>query len=136
MIKAIFADTSYWIALFDRKDQNHKDSVKLSKHLKTSGIIVSDFIVFETITFINTSVKNHSLAMLFLDFIYEQDNIEVVEIGTALKEKSLQIFKDYDDKDFSFTDCSSFALMTSLNIKNAVSFDEHFSQIGIAVNRF
>ncbi len=135
-MKPIFADTSYWIALFDRKDQNHKRSVKLSEHLKTSRIIVSDFIIFETITFLNTSVKNHSLALLFLDFIYEQENIEVLEIGTALKEKSLQIFKDYDDKYFSFTDCSSFALMVSLNIKNAVSFDEHFSQIGFNANRF
>lgn len=134
-MSAIFADTSYWIALFDRKDQNHKRSVKLSEHLKTSRIIVSDFVVFETITFINTSVKNHSLAMLFLDFISEQDNIEVVEIDTVLKENALQIFKDYDDKDFSFTDCSSFALMASLNIKNAVSFDEHFTQIGIIANR-
>ena len=134
-MRAIFADTSYWIALFDRKDQNHKTAVKLSVRLKASRIIVSDFIVFETITFINSSVKNHSLAMLFLDFIYEQDNIEVVEIGTELKEKSLDIFKDYNDKYFSFTDCSSFALMASLSIKNAVSFDKHFSQIGITTNR-
>ena len=134
-MKAIFADTSYWIALFDRRDQNHKHSVKLSGHLKTSSIIVSDFVVFETITFLNTSAKNHSLAMLFLDFIYEQDNIEVVEIDTVLKKKALQVFKDYDDKEFSFTDCSSFALMASLNIKNAVSFDKHFSQIGITTNR-
>jgi predicted nucleic acid-binding protein len=135
MMRLIFADTSYWIALFDRKDQNHKCSVKLSVGLKSSRIIVSDFVVFETITFLNTSVKNHSLAMLFLDFIYEQDNIEVIEIGSELKEKSLQVFKDYYDKDFSFTDCSSFALMAFLSIKNAVSFDKHFSQIGITTNR-
>jgi hypothetical protein len=134
-MKPVFVDTSYWIALFDRKDQNHKRSVKLSEQLKTSKIIVSDFVIFETITFLNTSVKNHSLALLFLDFIYEQDNIEVLEIGTVLKKNSLQIFKDYYDKDFSFTDCSSFALMASLNIKNAVSFDRHFSQIGILTNK-
>jgi len=32
------------------------------------------------------------------------------------------------DKDFSFTDCTSFSIMSSLKLKGAFAFDKHFEQ--------
>jgi predicted nucleic acid-binding protein len=36
--------------------------------------------------------------------------------------------KRYTDKDFSFTDCTSFSIMRSLKLKSAFAFDKHFEQ--------
>jgi len=36
------------------------------------------------------------------------------------------IFEGYRDKDFSFTDCASFAIMKSIGLEVAFTFDRHF----------
>ncbi|MBI4822940.1 MAG: hypothetical protein HY805_01755 [Nitrospirae bacterium] len=41
-----------------------------------------------------------------------------------------KLLEKYSDKDFSFTDCTSFALMERLKIKTAFTFDAHFTQYG------
>ncbi|MDT7605420.1 MAG: uncharacterized protein QOF61_3417 [Acidobacteriota bacterium] len=41
-----------------------------------------------------------------------------------------EIFRDYADKDWSFTDCASKALIERLGIKTAFAFDRHFRQFG------
>ena len=40
------------------------------------------------------------------------------------------LFQRYRDKAFSFTDCTTFALMTRLRIAAAFAFDIHFRQYG------
>ncbi|MBI2455423.1 MAG: hypothetical protein HYV46_04720 [candidate division NC10 bacterium] len=38
------------------------------------------------------------------------------------------IFLRHADKDFSFTDCTSFALIETKRLEAVLSFDRHFSQ--------
>lgn len=44
--------------------------------------------------------------------------------------KAWKIFEKYSDKDFSFTDCTSFIVMKMLEINEVFSFDKHFEQYG------
>jgi predicted nucleic acid-binding protein len=41
-----------------------------------------------------------------------------------------QIFFSFDDKQWSFVDCLSRAMMERLSIQRAFAFDEHFRQFG------
>jgi predicted nucleic acid-binding protein len=43
---------------------------------------------------------------------------------------SNDILPQYADKGFSFTDCTSFALMERLDINTVFAFDDHFAQYG------
>jgi len=45
-------------------------------------------------------------------------------------ERAMEIFKQYHDKDFSFVDCMSFAIMNQQNLFQAFTFDQHFAQAG------
>jgi predicted nucleic acid-binding protein len=56
--------------------------------------------------------------------------IRFERIESERMEAALQIFFAYEDKDFSFTDCTSFAVMKELKLKRALSRDKHFSQMG------
>jgi predicted nucleic acid-binding protein len=46
----------------------------------------------------------------------------------SIEDAAFTIFKRYTDKDFSFTDCTSFSIMKSLKLKSAFAFDKHFEQ--------
>ncbi|MEJ2555027.1 MAG: hypothetical protein P8186_02095 [Anaerolineae bacterium] len=41
-----------------------------------------------------------------------------------------ELFKRYDDKTFSFTDCTSFSVMSRLGLNHAFTFDADFTQTG------
>jgi predicted nucleic acid-binding protein len=47
-----------------------------------------------------------------------------------LEKAAWGIFEKHTDKEFSFTDCTSFALMEAEAIRNVFTFDQHFSQYG------
>jgi len=43
---------------------------------------------------------------------------------------TIDLFRNRADKEWSFTDCSSFILMQEYQIQMAFAFDEHFRQAG------
>jgi hypothetical protein len=43
------------------------------------------------------------------------------------------LFFRYGDKDFSFTDCTSFILMRELKLREALTTDRHFLQAGFGI---
>ena len=130
MKKAVLIDTGFWIALFDRRDVNHlsaKNSLK--PLLKDYRLYLSDFIVFETITYLNCSIKRHDLAMRFLTKVQEPALTTLV-VDQTIKAQALESFEKYSDKDLSITDCTSFVLMQEKGIQLYAGFDDHFQQMG------
>ncbi|MFW6111111.1 MAG: type II toxin-antitoxin system VapC family toxin [Thermoproteota archaeon] len=51
-------------------------------------------------------------------------------VKPQIEEKAWEIFKKYQDKDFSFTDCTTFAMMEEEALSTAFTFDPHFQQYG------
>src|SRR2546426_9584278 len=62
-----------------------------------------------------------------------QPNDRVVWVDESLFERSVEIFRGSDRRTWSFTDCSSFALMKQLSISEAFAFDAHFKEAGFTV---
>jgi len=56
--------------------------------------------------------------------------IDIVHVAPEIESQAWEIFKKYSDKSFSFTDCTSFAIMQQLEINQAFTFDSHFIQFG------
>ena len=48
-------------------------------------------------------------------------------------ENARALFFRYADKDFSYTDCTSFVVMQQLKLKQALTTDRHFKQIGFQI---
>jgi uncharacterized protein len=135
-MKLIFVDTGAWVALNNSSDKYHFIAVSAHKSLLDSGYfyITSNYVLDETYTFLlyNTGHKKAVEFGTDMTSFAEEGAIQVIQIDEELQKKAWTIFESYSDKDFSFTDCTSFAICDSMEIKEAFSFDKHFEQYWIA----
>ena len=127
----LFVDTSAWLALNDRSDQYHSEAVSRLNTVAKQKIelVTSEYVVDESITIIRYRVS-HKAAVVFGDALMSSTIVTLADITDEERFRAWMLFKKYDDKELSFTDCTSFALMNKLKLRKAFAFDDHFKQIG------
>ncbi|OGM61002.1 hypothetical protein A3A75_01965 [Candidatus Woesebacteria bacterium RIFCSPLOWO2_01_FULL_39_10] len=64
--------------------------------------------------------------------MYSPD-ILIERVGRADEVKSWKLFQKLDGRGVSMIDCTSFAVMRRLKIKEAFAFDEDFKNLGFKV---
>jgi len=127
----LFVDTSAWLALNDKNDQYHGKAISRLNVVKRQKIelITSEYVVDESLTIIRYRVS-HGAAVIFGDALMDSTIVTVIDITADERFQAWLLFKKYDDKELSFTDCTSFALMNKLWLRKAFAFDDHFKQVG------
>jgi len=125
---SVFVDTSAFYALADRTDLRHS-SAKRFVELNTELLVTSNLVIHETITLIRTRL-GHAAAVKFGRRLFDEHITPVLWVTPRDEREAWATFQRYRDKQFSFTDCSSFALMQRHGIPSAFAFDEDFRQIG------
>ncbi len=130
----LFVDTSAWLALYDSDDGHHKNAVKKSVDIRKRKIdlVTSDYILDESITIIRHTVS-HKAAVAFGESIMNSGIVKIVRVTDETFFGSWEMFRQYDDKRFSFTDCTSFILMKMMGTRRAFTFDRHFRQAGFEI---
>lgn len=133
-MRRIFADASGWIALNSRRDQLNRVSVEVNRALLQRGVryVTTNFVLDETYTGLRTRVS-HQAAVDFGERIRSSRTIQVVYVTEELEEEAWNLFKGYSDKEFSFTDCTSFVVMRRLGLVEAFTGDHHFEQMGFVI---
>jgi predicted nucleic acid-binding protein len=130
-VKFLFVDTAGWIACADATDAAHRPANEARDRWMEQGglLLTTDYVVDETLTLLR-----FRLGLPAAEAWWQQVDAsprlrwEVITIARA--EKAREIFFGYRDKDFSFTDCTSFAVMRELKVREALTTDHHFAQIG------
>ena len=130
-----FVDTSFWCALYNAKDKNHRQARLLWERAASQPVrlFVSDYIFNETVTLVRIRIV-HAHAIELAESLLHSKVVNFLEVDKVIREKAWQIFKKYADQDFSFTDCSSFVLMQMHGIKKVLAFDRHFIQMDFFMN--
>lgn len=125
----VFIDTGAFIALTDADDQNHNAAVAFYRKAKEKGtrFVTTNFVICETMNYLRARIS-HPIAVRFWESLKKSSIIEIVTVTPSIENAAFTIFKQYTDKDFSFTDCTSFSLMKSFKLKSAFAFDRHFDQ--------
>lgn len=78
----------------------------------------------EVYTLLKTRSR-HTTAIKFMDQI-DRGLIAILRITEDIEKSAKYIFRQFEDKKLSFTDCTSFALINQFNIDTVFAFDEHF----------
>ena len=127
----IFIDTSAFIALYLSDDDFHQEAVRWLKEMEGKACFwTTNYILDETYTFVR-SVKGKDASVAFAEYLSSNSEIvKVKRVSLEEEKEAFVLFKKLDLKGLSFTDCTSFAVMKRLGLKQAFSFDKHFMQAG------
>jgi hypothetical protein len=132
MSETVFVDTSAFHALQNAGDlREHTDAKRLAQELeaKHAQLVTTDYVLDETYTLLR-SVLGHRQAVAFGREI-QKGGITIVQVDQAVQQEAWAIFSRFADKDFSFTDCTSFVVMRREKIPVAFTLDRHFHQYGL-----
>lgn len=127
----LFADTAGWMACADAGDPDHEPACAARDDwLEGQGLLItSDYVIDETLTLLRFRL-GLSAAEEWCHDIAGSRRVVRELIHEERAERARHFFFRHRDKDFSFTDCTSFALMRELRIREALTTDKHFRQAG------
>jgi predicted nucleic acid-binding protein len=125
----IFVDTSFWVALQLPADTRHAEAAALLRRFGNQNLVTSNHVRGETWTFLRHRAW-HAAAVSFLDALGRTARLSAVFVSEELEEQALRWLRRHDEREYSFVDATSFALMRSLRIKEALAFDGDFAAAG------
>ena len=127
-----FADTSYWFALQVPHDRHHADAVALAR--QAGRIVTSNHVVGETWTVLNRK-GGHRAGVGFLDRLGRLPDVAVAYVDEATEEDAWTWLRRHDEREYSFVDATSFAVMRRRRITEAMAFDGDFAAAGFVEAR-
>ena len=130
----IFVDTSFWVATIAEEDAHHREAVDLLRADAGAQLVTSNHVRGETWTFLNRRY-GHAAAVAFIDAISPRVRVRVEFVRRELEEEALRWLAQRDEREYSFVDATSFALMRMLRIREALTFDADFAAAGFVALR-
>jgi predicted nucleic acid-binding protein len=129
-----FVDSSAFFALATRRDVNHEAARTIQNRLigERWRLFTTNFVVAETHALVLNRV-NRALAFRMLQEIDRSATTTIVRVSPADEVRARTIIEQYQDKDFSLTDATSFAVMERLGLTTAFAFDRNFTQYRLTV---
>lgn len=125
----IFVDASAWFALSVTRDVNYVAATQWVRR-NTELLLTTNYIVDETLTLLRARRQPEAALLLGRQFFEGEPPAQVHFLREEEIRAAWQVFQQFADKAWSFTDCSSKVVMEQLGIAQAFAFDHHFSQFG------
>lgn len=130
-VESVFADTSFFFALAAKRDNAHARATAVYSRLLRARrrVVTTDYVIDETLTLVKLRTEA-KVALALLERIEQSDAILVEDISAARFQAAKALFRKHSDHGYSFTDCTSFAVMRELKIIEALTTDAHFVEAG------
>ena len=126
-----FADTSFYMALFSRRDQWHRQATDIIQQIDAK-IITTEYVLVELGAAMRRGNWRQAFSRFVADMAHDVDT-EVLPSSTTLFRQGVALFAERKDKEWSLTDCISFVVMEQQGITEALTSDRHFEQAGFRI---
>jgi len=125
----LLVDTSALIAVLDADDEFHTLATTYWTEANCADTIwtTSNYVVLETFAVIQRRLGMQAVAV-FLNDVLPVINIEWLDV--AIHDAGVTALTTAQRRDLSLVDCTSFALMRHLGIRQVFTFDRHFAEQG------
>jgi predicted nucleic acid-binding protein len=133
----VFVDTGGWYAVASANDRYHAVGTGYFRELLDAGarLLTSDYVLDETLTRLRYDA-GHSLAREFWQRLAQAQQagfLTILRVDEPAWNTALDIFFQYQDQAFSFTDCTSFVLAQAHPVDEVFTFDAHFLMFGLVI---
>ena len=129
-MRDVFVDTSFWIALTSDHDDRHAEAVALMEGAPARGpLVTTNHVRGETWTFLRHR-RGHRGAVAVLDRLDRTRRLRLVFVSEHVEREALRWLRRHDEREYSFVDATSFAVMRFLKIREALAFDGDFAAAG------
>lgn len=133
-MKRFFADTFYWVALFNPKDAWHQRVMAFSRalgayHITTTEEVLSEFLTF----FSGADAEGRQKASALVRSVMAKINVTVIHQSHTSFLQSLELYEARLDKNYSLVDCGSMIVMRQHRLLEALTNDHHFTQEGFQI---
>jgi predicted nucleic acid-binding protein len=132
-MRAVFADTCYWIALLNPRDQTHDIAVRVSKGLTDYRTVTTEEVLTELLNyFAARGPYFRSAAAKLVERIQADRSIQILPQTREGFLVGLRLYQARSDKGYSLTDCISMETMHRDGLNEVLTNDEHFKQEGFS----
>ena len=123
-----FADTSFWFGLQERRDARHEPARAIVRR-GVGRVVTTNHVVGETWTLLRRR-SGHAAAVGFLDRLSALPDVEVVHVDATTEADAWRWLRSRGEREYSFVDATSFAVMRQRRIREALAFDGDFNAAG------
>ena len=127
-MKAVFADTSYFVACAGPHDEHHARAIALSESL-LGRIVTTEYVLVEAGGLLCRRRDRLAFAGMVRDLTSDPATL-IVPASWTLFEAGFDLFVRRPDKEWSLVDCISFEIMRRRRLMDALTSDHHFAQAG------
>ena len=133
-MRAVFADTSFWIAIFDRNDYLCASADAALRGLKGRPLVTTDLILCEFLDAFSRSRSDvrHGAVQMAKGLLGDPHTTCVCP-GRDLLVVAMDLYQQRLDKTYGVTDCVSMVVMRQQGLTEILSSDRHFAQEGFRV---
>jgi len=128
-----FADTSFWFGLQERRDQRHEQAQALVRR-GVGRVVTTNHVLGETWTLLRRR-SGHAAAVGFLDRLHALPDVQIVHVDEASEREARRWLRARREREYSFVDATSFAVMRRRRIREALAFDGDFNAAGFVEMR-
>ena len=130
-MERIFVDTGAWFAFFNKADPDHEGVAEILFDWE-GRLLTSDYVFDELVTLLRYRVS-HGAARKAGEALLDDKIVLLVAVDQSDLDQAWVQFVREGDKRYSFTDCTSFAVMRRLDVSTAAAVDMDFRRAGFRV---
>ena len=133
-MKAVFADTAYWIAMARPDDQWREAAREARRRAGRAEIVTTDEVLAEFLAALSKGGPRIRLAAArTVREILANPQVRVMPQSRASFGRALDRYEARSDKGYSLQDCVSMNVMEAESITEVLTNDHHFEQEGFIV---
>jgi uncharacterized protein len=129
MMRRIFADTLYWVAITNRRDQWHQIAEQTSRRLAGCRLVTTDEVLIEVLSaFCEAGRYLRQEGIALIHDLHTDPTVAVYPQSPQSITSGVTLYEARPDKKYSLTDCISMVTMRQERIAEILTHDDHFAR--------